>query len=234
MPQRIRWQKNYQHAKKSCISGIISWHFEAGNGQASINFSQPSTNTCTASVRGSFLLAFCREKQIMGSCVPSVALLQLAESLQLFWEYSPSFATCKWTEAITPPPASIHNYGFSGWLASCKLISQGPSTSGPVHLSLLQPCGPKQAPHPAPEASSTHAKHLGSLPGIPRLAEGAVYDCSLLGFPVSEECCYFCSLVRSHKASFRKNWLEPQHKKKKKEFATIFLVPYHWRDWDLC
>lgn len=133
--------KKYQHAKKA-VSGIISWHFEAGNGQASINFSQPSTNTCTASVWGSFLLAFCREKQIMGSCVPSVALFQLAERLQLFWEYCPSFATCKWTEAITPPPASIHNYGFSGWLASCKLISQGSAAIWPVTFHFC-PCPPE-------------------------------------------------------------------------------------------
>lgn len=112
---------------------------------------------------------------------------------------------------------------LSGWLArDLQQSGQSPSTSGPVHLSLLQPCGPKQAPRPAREVSSTHAKHLGSLPGIPCLAEGAVYGCGLMGFPISKERCYFCSSARSHKPSFSKSWLEPQHKKK--ACASISLI----------
>lgn len=66
--------------QKSCISNIFSWHFVAANVYASINLSQLST--CTASEGHSFLLAFSREMQIMGSGVPSVALLQVSETLQ--------------------------------------------------------------------------------------------------------------------------------------------------------
>lgn len=72
-------KKNYQHAKKLYLK-YFSWHFVAANVYASISLSQLST--CTASEGHSFLLAFSREMQIMGSGVPSVALLQVSETLQ--------------------------------------------------------------------------------------------------------------------------------------------------------
>lgn len=46
---------------------------------------------------------------------------------------------------------------------------------------------PKQPP--PPEVPHTYAKCLRSLPGILCLAEGAVCDCDVMGFPINKECC---------------------------------------------